>query len=554
MQQANLAHDESGLALPAGAPPPAPQSANSFVINLCSSTTPVALSPPDHAGLKRFIFFVSRRREEGRERFRLHMGYFASQEEAEKLLDIVREIYPGAWAGLAPGHRLRTQAPGAARVELPTSTPVTARSEAGAAAAAPAAAAIPPAVVAVTPTAPAPAVTDALPAAARAAQPEPTVQPGPAAQPDLALQPELALLPDAGRRLPAATLELRLQPTLAAAAAPAAAGEASHSLGNVRAAIASLEEQTATAPTLRPLPELKAAPGLSESGVLRMLEGTARADAPTLRQPRPATPVRAATLPGSPQRPATERLREVAEARARDEKAQFAVQLMWSVQPIDISQVPQLAIFSAYTLYGAEGNRDGRRWYGIRLGFFTDAVSAKQVAHYVRSDFATVSVVPVTVRERERARLAATRPPAAPAASPSATERAQPVRFEFIDDTQRPAGGVAFRADGSPVPAAPGGATPGPATPARPTRGAPGKRAKLRPASATRVQAKAKAKPMTLEETLEILGASELQIDDGRKALINDSGVRHLQLEAARPGKPSRLGKLFEKLAERLGT
>ena len=66
--------------------------------------------------------------------------------------------------------------------------------------------------------------------------------------------------------------------------------------------------------------------------------------------------------------------------------------LMWSVKPIQISQVPQLAIFSAYTLYGAEGNRDGRRWYGIRLGFFTDAVSAKQVAHYVRSDFATVSV------------------------------------------------------------------------------------------------------------------------------------------------------------------
>src|ERR1035438_546098 len=81
-----------------------------FVINLCSSTSPVALSPPDHAGLKRFAFFVSRRREEGRERFRLHMGYFDTQEEAEKLLDIVREIYPGAWAGLSPGLRLRAKA------------------------------------------------------------------------------------------------------------------------------------------------------------------------------------------------------------------------------------------------------------------------------------------------------------------------------------------------------------------------------------------------------------------------------------------------------------
>src|SRR5579862_8793358 len=80
---------------------------DAFVINLTSSTTPVALKRPEHAGLRRFTFFVSRRREEGRERFRLHMGYFDTQEEAEKLLDIVREIYPGAWAGLAPGRSLR---------------------------------------------------------------------------------------------------------------------------------------------------------------------------------------------------------------------------------------------------------------------------------------------------------------------------------------------------------------------------------------------------------------------------------------------------------------
>ena len=89
---------------------------------------------------------------------------------------------------------------------------------------------------------------------------------------------------------------------------------------------------------------------------------------------------------------------------ARAEPALFAVQLLWSVQPIDIGQVPQLAIFSAYTLYGAEGNRDGRRWYGLRLGFFTDAVSAKQVAQYVRSEFTSVSVVPVSSASAARQR------------------------------------------------------------------------------------------------------------------------------------------------------
>src|ERR1700681_153930 len=108
MKPANFAKqstvDTHGAGLPGAA------RLNAFVINLCSSTSPVALAPPDHAGLKRFSFFVSRRREEGRERFRLHMGYFQTQEEAEKLLDIVREIYPGAWAGMAHGQRLRAAA------------------------------------------------------------------------------------------------------------------------------------------------------------------------------------------------------------------------------------------------------------------------------------------------------------------------------------------------------------------------------------------------------------------------------------------------------------
>src|SRR5580693_4989010 len=52
--------------------------------------------------------------EEGRERFRLHMGYFTSIAEAEEWLNVVREIYPGAWAGEAPGKKLRARAAAAA--------------------------------------------------------------------------------------------------------------------------------------------------------------------------------------------------------------------------------------------------------------------------------------------------------------------------------------------------------------------------------------------------------------------------------------------------------
>jgi hypothetical protein len=85
----------------------------------------------------------------------------------------------------------------------------------------------------------------------------------------------------------------------------------------------------------------------------------------------------------------------------------FAVQLHWSAQPPDLSRVPALAIFKAYTLYAAESRREGRSKYFLRLGFFADPISAKQVAVQVRSHFASAAVVPVVAEEVTRAREAA---------------------------------------------------------------------------------------------------------------------------------------------------
>ena len=350
---------------------------------------------------------------------------------------------------------------------------------------------------------------------------------------------------------------------------------AARSLKNVRAAIASLEDPTSNTPTLSPIPELKpavlpktraaaaaaetaaadAARDLSETATLRMLETAEREAAKVAGDTASESTVRQPALPTTDDAAAA---KAASSGKPRDEKTAYAVQLLWSVQPIDIEQIPQLAIFSAYTLYGAEGNRDGRRWYGVRLGFFTDAVSAKQVAHYVRSDFSTVSVVPVTVRERERAKLAATRPDATPvtaaapaavaapgAAVPSAaaTPAAPPAKlplpsagFEFIDDKK---------------PQAPAGAVGGVPSGRGASRLAPGKRAKLRPGRAA-MAARAKPKTMTLEETLEILGAGQLKMDDGRRALINDDG-RGAAAETSK-NKPSRFGRLLERLSERLGS
>lgn len=509
MEKANAAKVPLTSAASGNALPPEPV-ANLFVINLCASTTPVALTPPDHAGLKRFTFFVSRRREEGRERFRLHMGYFETQEEAERLLDIVREIYPGAWAGLSPGLRLRP------------------KSQSWSSAA----------------------------AATRAT---------PATEPESALTALAVLEPEA--QLPTLAPLPQLAPIgVPAAPAPAPAPELSdtdaavRSLSEVRAAIASLDDTNVSPPTLSPLPEFRpgveltlAASGayksligvtaeqpalppaashlmsepasdLSDSATLRVLEG------PTLESAAVAGTQELATPPDS----VSPALASASTgARPRDEKTSFAVQLLWSVQPIDIAQIPQLAIFSAYTLYGAEGNREGRRWYGVRLGFFTDAVSAKQVAHYVRSDFSTVSVVPVTVRERERARLAATRPDATPivAAKAAAAEQAAVPTYA----TSRPRPGFEFIEDKKP-----------PVTP----RPAPGKRAKSR--AGRPGGGRSRAKSMTLEETLEILGADQLDVDDGRRPLINTPEPKE-NLPKPDKAKPSRFGRLLERLSERMG-
>ena len=434
----------------------------------------------------------------------------------------MREIYPGAWAGMAPGQRLRANGGAAAQAAQPP----------------------------VPPAAPTPAVAKS---AERAASP--VVEPK-------STRPAVTAA--------AAAPVVVTTPQRAKPASNAATG--AYSLRNVRAAIAALEDSGVRAPVLQPIPELKAAPTVQATkSAPNTVAATPAAPRATRRpvaaavpkapaapavaaKPSAATPALVTRPMSAPAAEQSDELSDSATLRlletgsgtsgAPRQELCFAVQLCWSVQPIDLTQLPQLAIFSAYTLYGAEGNREGRRWYGLRLGFFTDAVSAKQVAQYVRSEFSTVSVVPVTLRERERAKLAVTRPsPETTVAGkadavPFAKAKLPPsMEFKFIDD--RPAAPKAVQERG----AKPGAG--------RATRGAPGKRVKVRVPG--QINGHARAKPMTLEETLEILGAGQLKMDDGTESSIEDSGVRHLRLESVK-SKPSRLSRLFERLAERIST
>ena len=457
--------------------------AGPFVINLCSSSTPMALPRADLPELKRFTFFVSRRFEEGRERFRLHMGFFATQAEADSWIALVRDIYPGAWAGEAPGKKLRARAVAAAEVQAAHAT--------GPHSLAPQ----------VEPPALPPVVAEASPAAVRSV---PTLQPAAAApakpvtapaKPAAAPAKPAAARSAPGRSAPARPSRPAPQAAPAAAQKPAAAAASNlkEVNSNIKAVLASLDE-TATATGLTRALPIPAAP-LNDNETLQCLEG---------------------------------RMADAAKPAA------FAVQLKWSVEPIAFEKLPPLAIFSAYMLYCVEGSREGRKWFGLRLGFFNDPISAKQVAGYVRSEFASAAVVPVSADERQR--VSGETGPVAPRAT---RQTPVPTNHEF----------KLFDAD-MPPPREPAAASAPPAAAAKPK--APVHELRLttakRTASGNKVHARERRAPQTLEETLEILGANELTIDDKR----SEAGDARAAGESRRTERSTPFTRLLERLGERV--
>jgi hypothetical protein len=605
----------------------------------------MALSNPEQPELKRFSFFVSRRFEEGRERFRLHMGYFDTLHEAEEWLGAVRDIYPGAWAGEAPGKKLRERAVAAAAAQaqhaagpppvhlnvptvhaatpaaqaaapaqVPRNVPVAkpaaelVRSEATAthrlpdaptakpraviitaqppknALATPKVAPIsettvakttlakatPVVAVAVAPRASSPAQSRSDTPVAGSPSGRPAVTARPATAPPSAkagTSPATKVAPTAKVAAPAKDVArgsaARQVPQAAAVVAVATARPQSASPArpqgvpsgrpqavatgrpnsksaksalpnsNVREVLKALEEAPADAEItgetrMMPAPpmpadiEFTATEGsFTDTQVLKFLE-TRRADGREIAGVDIETGAISLLKPDD-----TGTRRALKEAVVDNAAVSFAVQLQWSVQPVELSKVPPLAIFSAYTLYTVEGSRDSRKWYGLRLGFFSDAISAKQVAYYVRSEFTSVAVVPVSPQERTRA-----------SDGDKKAELAFPKksRSESVDE---------FKLIDSDTPPMPRQAPTKAAGPARAVPAVAGRRGK----AAGRVRANERRGPQTLEETLEILGAGELEMDNGNGETMNESGVRHLRVEVQ---KNTPFGRLLERLSERV--
>ena len=368
-----------------------------YVITLAASVAPMPLRGPDVPQLAGLAVFRSRQLEDGRERFRLHIGYFATEADAERVLPLVRDDYPAAIAALAPENSLGSL-DDTAVARFSILRPV----------GAPAAPAKPILAAPVLPPAPAPAPAKVVQAAAAALTP--------ARPPALVQAPArpVAVAAIAKTPLPARPVVPPLRPGATAAPRPAAASAP--------------RAQTSVVPPPAPKTRASLEPPRTPS-----LAGRSAASAPSAPTFNGQAAAEVASPPTFGGRPATEVPRPAVTpppAAAQEDAAprdaqHYAVQLLWNNGPIDLDKIPVLAIFSGYLLYAVESEPGPRRFYGVRLGFYADALSARLVAQYVRSEFKSVAVVPVSQREMTRASTAAIRLSASRRVVSSSTSRSR---------------------------------------------------------------------------------------------------------------------------------
>jgi hypothetical protein len=258
------------------------------------------------------------------------------------------------------------------------------------------------------------------------------------------------------------------------------------------------DSSTAQPPVLHGIPPAEASV-LTDTQVLHILE-TRRVHLSELGGHTPDRPEISLLRPDD-----TSTRRALKQAVVQGAPISFVVQLCRSDDPIKLGTVPSLDIFRAYTLYLAEGAHGGRSWHALRLGFFSDAVSAKQVAHYAQASFASVAVLPINEAERTQA----SKKPV------TLTLLAKPAE-RSIDDllAADQADTVAAAAEKSKYlsPSQPASALPPPVTQNR-SSAAPKQRRKD-----------------DLEQTLELLAADELWSNTDSDSL-SETGVRHLKIE-----------------------
>ena len=319
-----------------------------FVINLSASSAPLSQPAKTFIAPDGAYVYQIQRMEDRRPRYRLRLGPFVTEDEADAMLAVVRDVYPSALTATAETDDLRA-------ITALRPKPESARTPA----AAPAPAAMPahPVVPAPPPIVPAPAIVAApviVPALSAVPRTQTVMRPQPL--PPTVSIPVLSDSVEPVRRAP--------PPVAPSVKAPI--------LGPAKAA----------APPVKP-----AAPGLPN--------GTAspprRAEVPSARRPNLES---------------TQTMRALTPSELKDDQGArwYVIQLSLSGESFDPDSLPNLDIFNEYRLYSVAGLDQGRILHALRLGFFAEEGAAAAVASYLGAFYEKPTVKRISVAERERFR------------------------------------------------------------------------------------------------------------------------------------------------------
>ncbi len=393
-----------------------------FVINLCASMTPMPSVPKSLKGYEEHRLYQVTHVEDGRHRYRLRLGFFNTEADAELAVASLRSLYPAAFTSRAGAEDMRysgdplltgrftARAPAAPAAEIKPSVTTTLAS------AQPKHEAVqtPPKAA---PRSPAASVNHIAASTPMASVQQPVIKPAAAPAKPAATQPSLELtaqslldmeMPAKERSTPFTMTthqpfhvargvdlpdtDLELAPTIIPipvkkpeSKAPAMQPAASRPPVQVQTG----NKQKVAAPVSLPIPKAAAAktappPQVSKSIAALAQTATKRAapaaspppvvatkpvsPAPKPAQPQPSLTTSTNSRPGAPKvtddyvpiLDTTMTIRTISLAEMEDENQPkwFAVQLAMSEQPFNLDAMPRLDIFAAYRVYSVVVNGD----------------------------------------------------------------------------------------------------------------------------------------------------------------------------------------------------
>jgi len=247
-----------------------------------------------------------------------------------------------------------------------------------------------------------------------------------------------------------------------------------------------------------------------------------------------------------PELDSTQTIRALTSAELNDDSQEkwFVIQLATSDQPVNLDAMPHLDIFEAYRLYSVANAGSGKIVHSLRIGFFREQVSAEAVAGYLKTFFASPSVLRISAAEQLRFNDAPLRMPAANARSEAkvvdlsqARERAKPAIPTVTMEVPAPAQPIDPGSTGSFNPTASGSFR----------TAATGSNKALKQAAKSAVAARrssARAAATGKYKALSKKSLNEQLLDEAREAVLSESAIRKL------PKSNSLLSRLVGKLTK----